>query len=116
MFFLKILKFALKNILKINKIKFYSIKNINFNKDHKTLVKKQNISIIKPNFLSKPTDKIQYKIHKHFPDIKIKIIHDVKVFGQSNFIFKNNEVYYSNDLWDPKNNFCLEEISGKCLI
>jgi len=116
MFFLKILKFALKNILKINKIKFYSIKNINFNKDHKTLVKKQNISIIKPNFLSKPTDKIQYKIHKHFPDIKIKIIHDVKVFGQSNFIFKNNEVYYSNDLWDPKNNLCLEEMSGKCLI
>ncbi len=110
------LKFYIKLAISFSKFKIYKIEKINFNKNSKLLKKKQKIKNIKPKFISKPTDKIQYKIHKEFPDIKIKIIHDVKVFGQSNFIFQNNEVYYSNDLWDPKNYLCLEEMSGKCLI
>jgi hypothetical protein len=114
-FFLQ-LKFYIKLAKSFSKFKIYKIEKINFKKNSKILKKKQKINFIKPKFISKPTDKIQYKIHKEFPDIKIKIIDDVKVFGQSNLIFKNNEVYYSNNLWDPKNNFCLEEMSGKCLI
>ena len=110
------LKFYVKLVISFSKFKIYKIKKINFKENSKLLKKKQKIKNIKPKFISKPTDKIQYKIHKKFPDIKIKIIYNVKVFGQSNFIFKNNDAYYSNNFWDPKNNFCLEETSGKCLI
>lgn len=110
------LKFYVNLATSFSKFKIYKIEKINFKKKSKLLKKEQKIKNIKPEFISKPTDKIQYKLHKKFPDVKIKIIYDAKVFGQSNFIFKNNNAYYSNDFWNPKNNYCLEEMSGRCLI
>ena len=109
-------KFFVKNFFNLFNFKIYEIKKLSFNRSCKVLKKKEKIFTIKPKFLSNPTDKIQYKICKEFPKIQKKIINEVKVYGRSNFTFKDNTVFYSNTLWDSKKNYCLEELNGRCLL
>ena len=109
------LKFFIRLIILRRKIKIYSFEKLKFNLNKKILQKEIKLNIIKPNFITKFEKKIFVSHPKKFPKIIQFTINHGKVYSRSNFIFKNKKAFHCN-LFNPKNNFCLEEMQGRCLI